>query len=669
MGRREGVFLRERTMETNMTLKEGERIGHYQIVSLLGRGGMASVYKAHEMSLNRTVALKVLRPELAEDPSFVKRFQREAQAAARLNHPAISTVYAIGQEGELTFFAMEYVQGSTLRQLIRQEGPLSLERALEILIPAAEALEAAHKAGVVHRDMKPGNILIGEDGKVKVVDFGIAQMTESTSHLTREGSFVGTPEYVSPEQCEGKIVDGRSDIYSLGVTFFEMLTGKTPFTADTPAGIINRIVQGKATPLESLNPSLSSQARAVVSRMIHRDREQRYPDASALLRDLHDLRSGRLTVPLPSKQGDTVRSRTVVERAPKRAYPSWATPVIVLVILLVGAVALTAMWKATRRGSEFTKKAALQAALTSSQAPGRSSPASTEGSKAAPVPGEDQGTLPSPASKAAATADGFEGTGGAGRRELVQSAPPMNLPALIVSGDSLHREIGEAYLSKLLKKRGVALGSRDPRWNLSVHLLDRTFLEAYGVKTPQEVLLLSLRRVDPVSGRLMAPPSTALLGVTDLNFEERLQEEVSRMEGESLRETLPQQSRRQEAYVDVSGHESLSSYVRALTERELLKAGFQVLEGKGSNTSALWVRVKADPSGASLLEHYGSQTLRFSLQLSMRISLPGPDSRTVGPEASRVSFTSLNGEERVPEALGKLLADLRREMKGVGNEE
>ncbi len=233
-------------METNMTLKEGERIGHYQIVSLLGRGGMASVYKAHEMSLNRTVALKVLRPELAEDPSFVKRFQREAQAAARLNHPAISTVYAIGQEGELTFFAMEYVQGGTLRQLIRQEGPLSLEKALDILIPAAEALEAAHKAGVVHRDMKPGNILIGENGKVKVVDFGIAQVTESTSHLTREGSFVGTPEYVSPEQCEGKSVDGRSDIYSLGVTFFEMLTGKTPFTADTPAGIINRIVQGNA---------------------------------------------------------------------------------------------------------------------------------------------------------------------------------------------------------------------------------------------------------------------------------------------------------------------------------------------------------------------------------------------------------------------------------------
>ncbi|HPB55099.1 MAG TPA: protein kinase [Candidatus Aminicenantes bacterium] len=655
-------------METNMTLKEGERIGHYQIVSLLGRGGMASVYKAHEMSLNRTVALKVLRPELAEDPSFVKRFQREAQAAARLNHPAISTVYAIGQEGELTFFAMEYVQGCTLRQLIRQEGPLSLEKALDILIPAAEALEAAHKAGVVHRDMKPGNILIGENGKVKVVDFGIAQVTESTSHLTREGSFVGTPEYVSPEQCEGKSVDGRSDIYSLGVTFFEMLTGKTPFTADTPAGIINRIVQGNATPLESLNPSLSPEARAVVSRMIHRDREQRYPDASALLSDLHALRSGRLTVPLPLKEGDTVRSRTVVEGGQKRTYPSWATPMIVVVILLVGAVALTAMWKATRRGSQATKKAPAQTALASSQTPGRSS-AFTEGSKADPVPGEDQGTLPPSASEVNQAAHGLEVTGGARKGAPSQSDPTVNLPALIVSGDSLHREIGEAYLGKLLKKRGVALGSRDPRWNLSVHLLDRTFLEAYGVKTPQEVLLLSLRRVDPVSGRLMAPPSTALLGVTDLNLEERLQEQISRMEGESLRETLPQQSRPQEAYVDVSGHESLSSYVRALTERELLKAGFTVLEGKGSNAGSLWVRVKADPSGASLLEHYGSQTLRFSLQLSMRIALPGPEPRTVGPEVSRVSFTSLNGEERVPEALGKLLADLRREMKEGGAEE
>ena len=195
-----------------------ENIGHYSIVSELGRGGMGVVYKAHEESLNRFVALKVLGKHLSEDESFVERFKREAQSAAALNHPNIVQVYAIDEIDGQHYFAMEYVQGTSIQEMIKSQGPLDPVAAGRLILQAASGLGTAHGHGIVHRDIKPANLMVDERGLVKITDFGLALLAAGTTRLTSTGMFMGTPGYLSPEQCLDHEVDQRTDIYSLGVT-------------------------------------------------------------------------------------------------------------------------------------------------------------------------------------------------------------------------------------------------------------------------------------------------------------------------------------------------------------------------------------------------------------------------------------------------------------------
>ncbi len=270
-----------------------DRIGHYRIVAELGRGGMGVVYKAHEESLNRFVAIKVLGEHLEADPAYVERFLREAQSAARLNHPNIVQIYAVSEDEGRHFFVMEYVSGHSLGQILRSGQPVEETRAARIVLQTAAGLQVAHQQGVIHRDIKPANLLIDDRGLVKIADFGLALMGGAVSRLTATGMFMGTPGYLSPEQCLDQGIDQRTDIYSLGVTFYEALTGRVPFAADSPLALLRQIVEVEPPDLGELNPEVDEDVRALVARMMAKDREQRHASCADLIAELRPILEAR----------------------------------------------------------------------------------------------------------------------------------------------------------------------------------------------------------------------------------------------------------------------------------------------------------------------------------------------------------------------------------------
>lgn len=269
-----------------------EKIGHYTVVSELGRGGMGVVHKAHEESLNRFVALKVLGEHLADDDSYVQRFLREAQSAAKLNHPNIVQVYATGRDGDRHFIALEYISGTSLQKMLRDQGKMDSRKAARIILQTAAGLEAAHEAGIIHRDIKPANILLTDRGLVKIADFGLALLAGGASRLTATGMFMGTPGYLSPEQCLDRDVDHRTDIYSLGVTYFEMLTGGIPFKADSPLALLRQIIEVEPPDVRDLNPEVDEATRSILKQMMVKDKNQRYPSCRELIADLQRYLEG-----------------------------------------------------------------------------------------------------------------------------------------------------------------------------------------------------------------------------------------------------------------------------------------------------------------------------------------------------------------------------------------
>ena len=247
--------------------------GRYELHRRVGRGGMAEVYLARDRLLDRLVAIKILFPEFATDPSFVARFRREAQAAANLNHPNIVGVYDWGKERGTYYIVMEYVDGRSVSEILRSDGPIEPKRAAAIAADVAAALGFAHRKGVVHRDVKPGNVLITSAGEVKVADFGIARAMTSKGEedLTQTGSVMGTATYFSPEQAQGKAVDPRSDLYSLGVVLYEMVAGKPPFSGENPVSIAYQHVQEPIPPLAERAPGVPRPYVAITMRALAKD--------------------------------------------------------------------------------------------------------------------------------------------------------------------------------------------------------------------------------------------------------------------------------------------------------------------------------------------------------------------------------------------------------------
>jgi predicted Ser/Thr protein kinase len=267
-------------------------LDRYEVGRLLGAGGMAEVFEGRDRLLARRVAIKVLQAQFARDPSFLIRFKREAQAAASLSHPNIVGVYDTGTEDGTHFIVMEYVDGRTLKDVIRAEGPLYPERAAEICADVCSALSAAHARGLIHRDIKPANVMLTPDGKVKVMDFGIARATTSET-ITQTAAVVGTAQYISPEQAQGQAVDYRSDLYSVGCCLYEMLTGTVPFTGATPVAIAYRHVREDPTPPRMLNADVPAPLEAICLKAMAKLPDNRYQTAAELHDDLERFRNGR----------------------------------------------------------------------------------------------------------------------------------------------------------------------------------------------------------------------------------------------------------------------------------------------------------------------------------------------------------------------------------------
>ncbi|HEX3815872.1 MAG TPA: Stk1 family PASTA domain-containing Ser/Thr kinase [Mycobacteriales bacterium] len=280
----------------------GER---YELGELLGRGGMAEVHLGRDVRLGRDVAIKVLRADLARDPSFQVRFRREAQAAAALNHPAIVSVYDTGEDphgetGPTPYIVMELVEGRTLRDILRAEGRLHPQRAMEITADVCAALDFSHRGGIVHRDVKPGNVMITRTGAVKVMDFGIARaMTDSAATVTATAQVIGTAQYLSPEQARGENVDARSDVYSAGCMLYELVTGNPPFTGDSPVAVAYQHVRENANPPSSINPDVPAVLDAIVLKAMAKNPANRYQSAAEMRADLGRAMSGRTVMAEP----------------------------------------------------------------------------------------------------------------------------------------------------------------------------------------------------------------------------------------------------------------------------------------------------------------------------------------------------------------------------------
>ncbi len=284
-----------------MSINVGTQLGHYEISSVLGAGGMGEVYLARDTRLRRNVALKLLPSDLGLNKDRLLRFEQEAFAASALNHPNILTIYEIGQANETRFIAAEFIDGVTLRQRMI-DTQMELPEVLDSVVQVASALAAAHQAGIVHRDIKPENIMIRHDGYVKVLDFGLAKLSESQHHVsdpeaetmhmikTDPGVVMGTVSYMSPEQVRGREVDERADIWGLGVVIYEMVTGKAPFDGLTTSDVMASILRSEPLPLERFSLSVPAELRRILKKALRKDRAERYQTVKDLMLDLKNLR-------------------------------------------------------------------------------------------------------------------------------------------------------------------------------------------------------------------------------------------------------------------------------------------------------------------------------------------------------------------------------------------
>ncbi|MEQ6899922.1 Stk1 family PASTA domain-containing Ser/Thr kinase [Nocardioides sp. YIM 152588] len=332
--------------------------GRYQLGELLGRGGMAEVRKGVDGRLGRVVAVKRLRTDLASDPTFQARFRREAQSSASLNHPAIVAVYDTGEEPSddgtaiQPYIVMEYVEGRTLRDVLREGRKILPERALEITSGVLSALDYSHRAGIIHRDIKPGNVMLTRAGDVKVMDFGIARaMSDAASSMTQTAAVVGTAQYLSPEQARGETVDSRSDVYSAGCLLYELLTGRPPFVGDSPVAVAYQHVREQAEKPSAHDPDLAPEIDAIVMKALAKRVEDRYQSAAAMRTDIERYLSGRpvsvvlpptAPTPAPDPNADTAVRTAVPTPTPEDDHRRTRFALWAVVAVLVAALLATA---------------------------------------------------------------------------------------------------------------------------------------------------------------------------------------------------------------------------------------------------------------------------------------------------------------------------------------
>ncbi|HSJ55816.1 MAG TPA: protein kinase [Anaerolineae bacterium] len=390
----------------------GQTIGNYQIRDELGRGGMAVVYRAYQPSLNRYVAIKVLPPQLTWDAQFVERFKREARAAAGLRHPNIVVIHDVGQEGDIHYIVMEYLEGLTLKDLIDREGPLPAQRAARIVEQVGAALDYAHQRGFVHRDVKPANIFVGEGDRVTLTDFGIAKAAAEAEQLTRTGALMGTPEYMSPEQAIGEGVDHRTDLYALGVALYQMLVGQVPFHGTTPHAVLHNVIYESPPPPRRLNPAISPAVEGVVLKAIAKEPDRRFQRGAHLTRALRDAMAapeaayqpppaptmiGSRAAPSPARDsGPAAATRHRAQRpAPARQPEAQRSPLPWILAGIAGILVLVVAGLVLLLGGD-------RGATEGTPAPGSGVDVSTPGDVAEVTPPAEQTPVP-PATEAIET--------------------------------------------------------------------------------------------------------------------------------------------------------------------------------------------------------------------------------------------------------------------------
>jgi serine/threonine-protein kinase len=319
--------------------------GRYRVERELGRGGMAKVFLGSDTVLGRTVAIKVLAPQFADDEGFVQRFRREAQAAARISNPSIVSVFDTGSDDGVHYIVMEYVEGRTLAEFLTGGGRIMPDRAIAITQDVCRALDAAHAQGVIHRDIKPGNIMLNPRGEVKVTDFGIARMTTTAETVAQTAAILGTASYLSPEQAQGEPVDGRSDLYSLGCVLYEMVTGRPPFLGDSPVAVASKQVLEQPVAPSKLNPDVTADLDAVILRALAKNAANRYQSAEEMRADLERVARGLpveatpLLAPATTQALDRSVERTAVLPPPEPERRNWVPVAVTLVLIaLLGVV-------------------------------------------------------------------------------------------------------------------------------------------------------------------------------------------------------------------------------------------------------------------------------------------------------------------------------------------
>lgn len=653
------------------------RLGHYDIVSELGRGGMGVVYKGYEGSLHRYVAIKVLADALAHDEGIKERFLREARSMASLNDPHIIQIYNIDEDEGRTYFVMEFVEGESLSSMLKREHSLSVEQAAKVIYQTALGLSTAHDRGVVHRDIKPGNLMISNRGMVKIADFGIALSSQDISKkLTSTGEFVGTPGYLSPEVCLGQPVDRRSDIFSLGIVLFEMLAGRMPFTDESPLGLMLEVVKADIPDVRELNADADPEIARILARMIAKSPDERYQDCHELAADLarHPLvaKGGPIQLqPQMSTAAATLIGQVTPAPAPASQPITGPAPIPsaahgVNASAAPAAISMRTPAAANAPEAAATSRSAHRSVLdrptAGAQAPQRSGAALGIAIAAILVLGV--------ATSAYAFRDHIPALSrvlGGGSPAVVQeqAAPPSSEES--TSEDALTQPgIGTVAESSPVAT-SVPADDRIPPSDTGISVQDPSAIAeaSNGVATEADP-----GGADPASN--VASTSTDEASAADLQVSEPPQE-TTREEPVVVAKTTP--ARREPVTpkphvptvaVVSSGDDVISGPAEEAVGDLLRRRGFRVIDGGragGDRPDLGALRGRADavvfvharPVGSQEMTYYGQSSTLYTVQLAVKAYKVANGEVLWSSGSEQVNFTTLNAADQAREAIGPML--------------
>ncbi len=670
----------------------GTNLGGYRILRKLGQGGMAVVYKAHEESLNRQVALKVIAQHLSADEQFITRFRREAQAAAQLSHPNIVQIYAIGEDDGVHYFSMEYVKGQSLSEIIAEEGFLTAGRAVPIIAQAAEALAAAHDAGIVHRDIKPANIMLDPAGRVKVADFGIAQMSTET-RMTQSGMLVGTPEFISPEQCHSEKLDGRSDIYSLGVTLYQLLSGRTPFQADTPASLVLQIVEGPKTPLGEINPTVSAEVQQIVAKMMHVDRDQRFQSADDLVDALRSADTRPITSPtLQSARG--VAPIPVGDAATTVPDPGAMAPTGATADELPPTVVRTAELEAE---TEIASPATVPAGNTAKQTePAASPPPATPPTK--PAASASATAAAPPTTPTSPAAEAYAGKSGGSKGALLGLAAVVLIVATValfawqMMGDSSAQDAGNNFdpvtdarsqpLPEPQSKDADTSGAGSDASSTAGDETADDSATASGAETTEDTATAgAVEAAEIPAAATSDPPADVGTASTSGSTSAATQDPVTSTAGQAAPPaTDTPAATPQPAIVappinsivaETSGEYEYVEQVHAWIERSFGGQRFEVVDFASSPYNSLQeaarfhVVTTARLVGTEQLQYFGNVQTQYTVSLTSRVIDLTNGATVVGPESDTIQYTSTNMQQNLERGTNELARAMARQLRQV----